>query len=126
MPLAILVPTIIMLAGAHYPGTIFMGIAVPVYLALVSMVFAGSRRFGLRLEMSPWGATLVAATGYVTLGAFPLVYLLAVDRRNARRPPPPTPLDCRMPVIIDGVTYREAGGLPDGSPPTVQGDRTDA
>lgn len=110
VPLVILVPTLVMLWQAHYPGNIFWGIAVPVYLALASMAFAGARRFALRLELDPSAALLISASSYVSAGLLPLAYLLWVYRGRKRETPPPTPLDCRMPVIIDGQTYRAPGG----------------
>ncbi len=105
-----------MLWNQNYPDGIFWNIAWPLYLCLGSMAFAAARRYALRLEMHPLHASAVAALGFASAGIIPLIYLLALSRQTGQSDPElpeAGPLDCRMPVIIDGKTYREAGAPPE-------------
>ncbi|MHB8781641.1 MAG: hypothetical protein ACYC55_09705 [Candidatus Geothermincolia bacterium] len=114
--MGVLFPTLWMLWNQNYPDGVFWNIAWPLYLCLGSMAFAAARRYALRLEMHPLRASAVAALGFASAGIIPLAYLLVISKQSGQsdhEPPETRPLDCRMPVIIDGKTYREAGAPPE-------------
>ena len=85
IPLLVFGVVFVTLWQVPYSTGTFLKIIIPVYVVTLSMISAACMRLGNFLGIGTIEVGWILALGLITLGLFPVIFLLVVARKEKRR-----------------------------------------